>query len=77
MIQVQYDEIWPPPDWTEIVIVWDDIIEGPKYPIKEILAWVDSAPGGRYHLHGFNSTEGFSFRFERPEDAVHFKLRWL
>ena len=70
-------EQWPPPDWTEIIVLWDDVLHGPQYPIREILAWVDSAPGGEYHLHGYKSTEGFSFRFCNPKDATHFRLRWL
>lgn len=77
MKQVPAEEIWPAPSWTEVVILWNDILKGPGYPIKEILAWIEAAPGGRYHLHGFNSTEGFAFRFENPVDATHFKLRWL
>jgi hypothetical protein len=70
-------EGWPPPDWTEVVVLWDEILGAPGYPIKEILDWMDSAPGGEFHLHGYNSTEGFSFRFRDPEDATYFKLRWL
>jgi len=77
MIFVPAEEIWPPPSWTEIVILWDDITGRRRYPIKDILAWVEDTPGGRYHLHGFNSTDGFAFRFENPNDAIHFKLRWL
>jgi hypothetical protein len=77
MKQVQSYEMWPPPDWTEVIILWDDIHKGPQYPIRDILDWVDSTPGGRYHLHGYGSTEGFAFRFERAEDATYFKLRWL
>ena len=77
MIFVSAEEIWPPPSWIEIVILWDDITGGRRYPIKDILAWVEDTPGGRYHLHGFNSTDGFAFRFENPNDAIHFKLRWL
>jgi hypothetical protein len=41
-----------------------------------IISWIDSQPGGRYHLHGYKSTEGFAFRFERDEDATVFRLRW-
>jgi hypothetical protein len=41
-----------------------------------ITDWLDHAPGGRYHLHGYQATEGFAFRFENPEDAVLFALRW-
>jgi len=68
---------WPPPDWTEIIILWDEVLSYPNYPIRDILAWIDEAPGGQYHLHGHNSTDGFAFRFERPEDATYFKLKWL
>jgi hypothetical protein len=70
-------EGWPPPDWTEVVVLWDEILKPPGYPIKKILEWVDQAPGGEFHLHGYNSTEGFSFRFRNPQDATYFKLRWL
>ena len=77
MKHVTSGEMWPPPDWTEIVILWDNILKYPYYPIKEILDWVEYTPGGRYHIHGYRGTEGFSFRFEQPEDATHFKLRWL
>jgi hypothetical protein len=78
MKHITSSEIWPPPEnWTEIIILWDDVLNGPRYPIKEILNWVDNVPGDGYHLHGYNSTEGFSFRFQNPKDAVHFKLRWV
>ena len=68
---------WPPPDWTEVIIYWGEVLGPPKYPIKKILTWVDNTPGGRYHLHGHESTHGFAFRFENPHDAILFKLRWL
>lgn len=77
MIQVPPEEMWPPPDWAEVIILWEDVFNGPKYPIRAILEWIKDAPGGRYHLHGWNSTEGFCFRFESPGDATHFKLKWL
>ena len=70
-------KLWPPPEWTEVVVEWSDILDGPKYPIREILEWVETSPGGRYHLHGYKATEGFAFRFENPNDAILFKLRWL
>lgn len=47
------------------------------YSPNMIMHWIDTVPGGRYHLHGFQSTEGFAFRFERAEDAVMFALKWL
>ena len=75
MEKIDYQEPWP--DWTEVIVLWDDIFDPPRYPISQILDWVDTAPGGRYHLHGYKRTEGFAFRFERPEDATYFKLRWL
>jgi hypothetical protein len=49
----------------------------PHYSIREILEWIDDAPGGRYHLHGHNGDDGFAFRFEQPKDATYFKLKWL
>jgi hypothetical protein len=75
MEKVDYQDPWP--DWEEVIIWWSDITMGPQYPIREILAWISTAPGGRYHLHGHNWTEGFAFRFERPKDATYFRLRWM
>ena len=77
MKQIPFEDYGEHDAWEEIVILWEDVFEGPKYPIKKILDWITTAPGGRYHLHGWNSTEGFCFRFERPEDATYFKLKWL
>jgi hypothetical protein len=78
MRHVTSDNLWPPPDdWTEVIVLWSDIMDGPRYPIKQMLEWTDNEPGGEYHLHGYNSTEGFSFRFRNFSDAVHFTLRWL
>jgi len=78
MKHITSDQLWPPPeDWTEVVVLWDDVLGGPRFPIREILEWLEAAPGGDYHIHGYESTEGFSFRFRNAEDATHFKLRWL
>ena len=77
MIFVTFEEIGTSNSWEEVVILWEDVFDGPRYPIREILDWIETAPGGRYHLHGWNSTEGFCFGFEQPEDATHFKLKWL
>ena len=66
---------WPPPkDWTEVIITWNQLLRDNTY--HPIMNWVADQPGGRYHLHGYKSTEGFAFRFERAEDATLFKLRW-
>ena len=71
-------EFWPPPDWTEVIILWDDILKtGSRMPIREILEWLETAPGDEYHLHGFKSTEGFAFRFRNPQDATYFRIKWL
>ena len=75
MIQLEF---WPPPDdWTEVRILWDDILDGPKYPIREILNWMEVAVGGEYHLSGLEDIKGFSFRFQNPKDATYFTLMWL
>jgi hypothetical protein len=66
-----------PNNWVLVIIDWEDILNPPNYQIKEILDWVNEQPGGRYHLHGYKSTEGFAFRFEHPADATYFKLKWL
>ena len=68
---------YPHPPWEEVIILWENILEEPRYPIKEILDWIEMVPGGRYHLHGHKFTEGFEFRFENPQDATYFKLRWI
>ena len=41
---------------------------------NDIFNWLHKQPGGRFHLHGYNSTEGFAYRFERPKDATWFRL---
>ena len=74
MIQFQ---LWPPPDWYECVVTWDSILESKEVHPRELYEWCDgySSPG-RYHVHGWQSTKGFAFRFEDPYDAIVFKLRW-
>jgi hypothetical protein len=68
-------EGWPPPlDWDEVVITWESLIQTDNY--HPMMKWVHETPGGRYHLHGYKSTEGFAFRFENPSDATLFRLRW-
>ena len=68
---------YPHPDWEEVVILWEDILNEPYYDINAILEWTEIAPGGRYHLHGYKFTKGFEFRFENPQDATYFKLKWI
>lgn len=73
MIQLQF---WPPPEWYECVVSWDSILESSTHP-QELYAWCDNHPSkGRYHVHGWQSTEGFAFRFEDAYDAIIFKLKW-
>jgi hypothetical protein len=69
-------QLWPPPDWTECVVAWNYLIDSPWHP-RELYQWCnDHKSSGRYHVHGWQSTEGFAFRFEDPYDAIVFKLRW-
>ena len=63
--------------WTLVTVTWDEIMNHPFYPIRDILKWIEEHKGGRYTLRGHEQTEGFEFRFECPEDATYFKLRWL
>jgi len=81
---------WPPPEgWTEVVVTWKIMLENPRFNPNKIVDWVDSTPGGRYHLHGWEDlqrfprhgigvggTDGFAFRFEDERDAVLFRLKW-
>jgi len=67
---------WPPPDWPEVVIKWEQMLESPNHNPNMIVTWVDHTCGGRYHLHGYQNTKGFAFRFEDPKDATLFALRW-
>lgn len=65
---------WPPPNWTEVVITWDTMLA--RHNTHAIQRWIADTEGGRYHLHGWRSTEGFAYRFEDPKDAVKFALVW-
>jgi hypothetical protein len=70
-------DAWPPPDWPEIVITWETMLKHSDRNPNDITEWCDRYPGhGRWHLHGYKSTEGFAFRFEDPKDATVFGLRW-
>jgi len=70
-------KLWPHlPNWHECVVSWDHILESTTHP-QELYDWCDRHPSeGRYHVHGWQSTQGFAFRFEDPYDAIMFKLRW-
>jgi hypothetical protein len=70
-------ECWPPPEnWTEVTIMWADMLDNPDLHPRSIMAWLDAVPGGLYHLHGYRSTEGFAFRFKDAKDAMLFRLKW-
>lgn len=78
MIQLK---AWPPPDnWIECVVTWAWLMSThgpPDGTVNKMYEWCDQYPSvSRYHVHGWRSTEGFSFKFEDPRDAVVFKLRW-
>ena len=68
---------WPPPDWTEVVITWDQILEDKSLNPTMLYDWCSKRAGGMFHVHGWKSTEGFSFRFEYPGDATVFALTWV
>jgi len=68
---------WPPPRWHQVVVPWSIMTNDKARNPNTILDWVDQQPGGNYHLHGWKATEGFAFRFERKEDALVFKLKWI
>jgi hypothetical protein len=75
MIQLQ---TWPPPDWTEVVVTWEIMLHNADRAPNNITEWCYRYPGhGRWHLHGFQSTEGFAFRFEDARDATIFRLSWI
>lgn len=67
---------WPPPDWPEVIVKWEQMLESPAHNPNEIVEWVINTPGGCFHLHGHNVDEGFAFRFENPKDATIFALKW-
>ena len=70
-------KLWPPPGWTECVVSWKYIMETKEIRPQELYDWCDRHPSkGRYHVHGWQSTEGFAFRFEDARDAILFKLTW-
>ena len=70
--------LWPPPDdWVECIVSWDYILQPNTVHPHELYKWCDCHPSpGRYHVHGWQSSEGFAFKFEDPRDAVLFKLTW-
>jgi hypothetical protein len=41
---------------------------------NDIYHWVLGSPGGRFHLSGYGTSEGFEYRFEDPKDATWFSL---
>lgn len=70
-------EAWPPPDgWHEVIITWSTMLDNADYRPNAIEAWCLQNIQDRWHLHGYQQTEGFAFRFENPQDAVLFRLRW-
>lgn len=83
VVMIKYST-WPPPEgWCQVTIPWTQMLDDPNSHPLDILQWVKTAPGGRYHLHGWTApgseqtgTDGFAFRFEQHEDAVLFALRW-
>jgi len=69
-------DMWPPPLWSEVVVTWETMLANADKSPNAIIEWIENQPGGMYHLHGYKSTEGFAFRFQRKRDATLFQLRW-
>ena len=68
---------WPPPSWTECVVTWDEIMNSSQLRPQALYDWCDKYPSSHlYHVHGWENTSGFAFRFEDPRDALVFKLTW-
>lgn len=68
--------VWPPPEgWYEVILTWDDMMR--RNIAREVVDWAKMAPGKRFHIHGYQMTEGFTFLFEDAGDATMFALRWL
>ena len=68
---------WPAPDWTECVVSWDYILHHRTLYPQILYDWCNNhVSTGRYHVHGWQATQGFAFRFENPQDAIIFKLQW-
>lgn len=73
---MRYDT-WPPPEgWTEVIITWKTMLDHSDYRPNAIEDWCVANIQKRYHLHGFQYTEGFAYRFEDPNEAMLFALRW-
>lgn len=66
--------MWPPPDWTEVLVTWTWIMASHRHDIKALFDAVNAQPGGNYHLSGYGEEHDFAFRFEDPRDAVWFRL---
>lgn len=67
-------EQWPPPDWAEVVVTWNWIMQSRRHDIKALFNKIDEQPGGQYHIHGKGEAKDFAFRFENPADATWFRL---
>ena len=67
---------WPPPEWTEVVITWDQILADEQLNPNMLYDWCSKRSGRMFHVHGWEKTEGFAFRFEDPKDATVFALFW-
>lgn len=67
-------EMWPPPDWEEVVITWTWIMSSHRHDVNELFNLINEQPGGCYHLCTKGDDKDFAFRFENPHDATWFRL---
>jgi hypothetical protein len=69
-------ETWPPPNWTEVRVSWEYIMKSDRHNPNDMFNWACLHPGGMFHVSGYGTSEGFSYRFADSKDAVQFALRW-
>jgi hypothetical protein len=50
--------------------------EMPPLPLPEVIEWLNECPEGRWS-YIFDLGDIWGVSFEKEEDAIHFKMRWL
>ena len=70
---------WALPElWEEVVVTGDTMMHRADRLPNDITEWCHCYFGHScWHLHGYESTKEFAFRFEDFRDATVFKLRWV
>lgn len=72
-------DIWPPPDWAEVIILWTQLL-GTNTSPHVLYDWANENSVDKFHVSGHQvklmDKSGFSFRFKNPQDATAFTLKW-